>query len=264
MATRIGLQTFTVRRYLKSPAAIDGAFARLAEIGLAHVELAYVKLQPAYIDALEQAGKCHGISFGSSQIKFAVLDKQRDWMVRLHQQLDCPMTAVSVLPWKAIKGSKNDLLAFTEQLESLGQWYRERGIQLCFHHHDYEFRRYGDQPGIDLILQNTSPETIGLELDTYWVQRGGRNPHEMIRDLGGRVKVVHLRDYSVRPRLIDMQTTDTELGAGNLDLGRIIDACCAQQVNLLAIEQSTRTPYDSVTRSVEHLRQLGYGALLSA
>ncbi len=264
MATRIGLQTFTIRRYLKSPAAIDGAFARLAEIGLAHVELAYVKLQPAYIDALELAGKRSGISFGSSQIKFAILDKQRDWMVRLHEQLDCPMTAVSVLPFKAIKGSRDDLLAFSDQLELMGQWYRERGIQLCFHHHDYEFRRYGDQPGIDLILQHTSPENVGLELDTYWVQRGGRSPQGMIRDLDGRVKVVHLRDYSVKPRLIDMLPTDTELGAGNLDLGGIIDACCDRQVALLAIEQSTRTPFDSVTRSVEHVRQLGFGALLSA
>ena len=262
MATCIGLQTFTVRRHLKSPAALDGAFAKLADIGLANVELAYVKLQPAYIDALEQAGKRHGIRFGSSQIKFDILDRQRDWMIRLLQQLDIPISAVSVLPFSAMRGNRDALLRFCEQLESLGQWYCERGVQLCFHHHDYEFQPFGDRTGIDLLLAHTSAENVGLELDTYWAQRGGRNPTGMIGELGGRVKVVHLRDYSVRPRLFDMKPTDVELGAGNLDIKGLIEACQEQQVPLLAIEQNTRTPYASVARSVDHIRELGFGHLL--
>ncbi len=261
MATRIGLQTFTVRRHLKSPAAIDAAFARLAGMGLGAVELAYVKLQPAYIDALAAAGAAHGIVFGSSQIRFDILDRQRDWMLQLHQQLGCTTTAVSVLPLKAIRGGHDELLAFAGQLESLGSWYRERGLQLCFHHHDFEFRRYGDTAGIDLLLQHTSAENVGLELDCYWAQRGGRSPRDMIDDLGQRVRVLHLRDYVPRLRLIDMQPTDTELGAGNLDLRGIIDASVASGVPLLAIEQNTRTPFRSVEQSLQHLRALGYGDL---
>ena len=264
MSTRIGLQTFTVRRFLKSPEAIGTGFARLAGMGLTAVELAYVKLEPRYIDALETAGREHGIEFRSSQIKFDILDKQRDWMVRLHERLGCRNTAVSVLPFKVIRGGRDELLAFTEQLEALGQWYRERGIQLCFHHHDFEFRPYGDALGFDQIVANTSPANVGLELDSYWLQRSGTAPHDMIRKLGCRVKVLHLRDYKLRLRLFDMLPGDAELGAGNLDLSQIIQACLEAEVPLLAIEQNTKTPYESLDRSLAHVRELGFGELLSA
>lgn len=264
MHPRIGLQTFTIRRFLKTPGAIDGAFARLASLGISVVELAYVKLKPEYIDALALAGTRHGISFGSSQITFGFLDRQRDWVVRFHEQLSCSLTAVSVLPLGAIYGNRDKLLSFAQRLEALGAWYRERGIQLCFHHHDYEFRRYGDEVGLDLILNNTSAENLCLELDTYWAQRGGRSPHDMIRALDGRVKVVHLRDYTVRRRGFELLPADAELGAGNLDITRIIEACCDTQVQLLAIEQNTGTPFERVEASVAHLRELGFDALLQA
>ncbi len=261
---RIGVQTFTVRRHLKSPAAIEESFARLAGMGVTAVELAYVKLQPAYIDALVEAGRRHGIEFLSSQITFNFLDKQRDQAARFLEQLDCAITAVSVLPLRVIRGGRDELLAFAAQLEALGEWYRERGIRLCFHHHDFEFRRYGDEIGLDVLLANTSAANLGLELDTYWAQRGGRAPHDLINDLGARIKVVHLRDYTIRWKYFELLPKDAEFGAGNLDLVRIIRACCDQQVALLAIEQDTKTPFDSLQRSLAHVRALGFGALLGA
>lgn len=261
MSTRFGLQTFTIRRHLKSPAAIDDAFARLAELGLGAVELAYIKWQPETIAAIGRAAAANNITVSSSQITFGILDSQREQMLRFHQQLGCTTSAVSVLPWSAILGGRDRLLSFAGKLDVLGQWYRERGLQLCFHHHDFEFRRYGAELGLDLLLNNTSPENLGLELDTYWAQRGGRAPHDLIRDLDGRVRVVHLRDYRLRWKYFELLPQDTELGAGNLDISRIVDACRDTGVDLVAIEQATSTPFESVQRSVRHLRELGYDAL---
>lgn len=261
MSPQIGLQTFTIRRHLRSPAAIDGAFEHMAALGLRAVELAYVKLRPEYVDALELAGRRHGVAFRSSQVTFRFLDEQREWAIRLLAQLECPLTAVSVLPFRAIRGGRDALLRFAEQLEALGQWYRDHGVQLCFHHHDFEYRRYGDELGLDLILDNTSAANVALELDTYWTQRGGRSAHDVINDLEGRVKVVHLRDYRLRRRLLELLPHDAELGAGNLDIGRIVRASCDRQVALLAIEQATNSPWESVGSSVRHLRALGFGAL---
>ena len=66
--TRVALQTFTVRKFLRSPAAIDSGFARIRELGIGALELAYVKLQPAEINAIEKACKDHGITVGSYPI----------------------------------------------------------------------------------------------------------------------------------------------------------------------------------------------------
>ena len=261
MTTRVALQTFTVRRYLQSPEVIEQGFARIAALGIKAIELAYVPLKPAVIDAVDAARKRHGIDVGSSQITFDILSKQREQVLRFLRQLECDVTAVSVLPWKGIVGGRDKLLQFCRELDALGAWYREQGVALCYHHHDFEFRRYGDEMGLDLILNNTAPENVCLELDTYWVQRGGGSPQELIAELGSRVKVVHLRDYRIRWKWFELLPIDTELGQGNLNFDHIIQACCNSGVRYMAIEQATKNPYDSVAKSVQHLHALGYSHL---
>lgn len=261
MTSRFALQTFTVRKFLKSPADIESGFARIRKAGLGAIELAYIKLGQDEINAVERACKSNDIVVGSSQITFDYLDKKRDWVVRFHEQLDCRLASVSVLPFKVIRGGRDQLLGFAGQLEKLGAWYRERGVQLCFHHHDFEFRHYGDDVGLDLLLANTTPENVGLELDTYWAARGGRSPQDMIGDLAGRVKVVHLRDFRLRWKLLGLRPIDCEIGNGNLDFRRIVDRCCESGVRFMAIEQATAKPWESVDASVAHLRELGYGDL---
>ena len=168
------------------------------------------------------------------------------------------LVAVSVLPIKAILGGEKHFLTFAEQLNELGEYFGKRGLQLLFHHHDFEFKRYGDRLGLDLILENTDADYVGIEMDTYWVQRGGKSPQDLIADLHGRVKVVHLRDFRIRWKWFDLLPIDAELGAGNLDFKRIIDSCVANGVQSMAIEQDSRHPYQSVEHSVNHLKALGY------
>lgn len=261
MPSRFALQTFTVRKFLKSPAAVEDGFARIKALGLNAVELSYIKFETDEINAVENACKTNDMVVGSTQITFDFLDKNRDWVLQFHQQLNCDLTSVSVLPFRAIVGGRDQLLLFCEKLEALGKYYGERGLQLCFHHHNYEFRHYDADVGLDLLLANTSPEHVGLELDTYWVARGGRSPQDMIHDLNGRVKVVHLRDLRTRWKRFALQPVDCELGRGNLDFKRIIDSCVASGVRYMAIEQASNTPFESVEQSVHHLRNLGYDAL---
>lgn len=260
--TRLALQTFTVRKYLTSPGAIESGLGRIRECGLTAIELAYIKLRPEEINAVERAAKSHGVTVGSTQITFDVLDRQRDWVLQLHQQLGCELTAVSVLPLRAIYGNREQLLRFADRLEKLGRYYRERGLQLCYHHHDFEFRHYGDDVGLDLLAANTSAEHVGLELDTYWTARGGRSPQQMIADLKGRVKIVHLRDMRLQRKLFKLAPVDCALGDGNLDFRRIVDSCVDNKVSYMAIEQATAKPFEQVARSVSHLRKLGFYALL--
>ena len=115
--------------------------------------------------------------------------------------------------------------------------------------------------GLDLLLANTSADNVGQELDTYWIARGGRSPQDMIADLDGRVKVVHLRDFRLRWKRFALAPIDCALGDGNLDFRRIVDSCVAHDVQYMAIEQATDQAFEQVAKSVAHLRDLGYGAL---
>ena len=260
--TALALQTFTIRRDLKSAAAIEQSFARLASLGLRAVELAYIRWQPDIVAAVAAASARHGIRVGSSQITFALLSKQRQQMLEYHEQLGCDTAAVSVLPFGAIVGGRERLLRFAGELDALGAWYRERGIRLCFHHHDFEFRRYGDRTGFDLLMEHTDPGNVALELDSYWAQRGGCDPAALVRRMAGRVRILHLRDYCLRRSLFGLRSSDAALGEGNLDIRNIVEACRETGVGYMAIEQATASPWDGLETSLAHLRGLGLGELI--
>ena len=52
---------------------------------------------------------------------------------------------------------------------------------------------------MDYIYQNTKPENLQAEIDTYWVQYGGANPVAWCEKLTGRLPLLHLKDYGIPP-----------------------------------------------------------------
>jgi len=258
---KIAVQTFTVRKHLKSPAAIEKTFTQLHSMGINAVELARIKWTPAEIDAVARVTKKLGMVVGSTQNTFDYLSKNFDWSVKLHKLLNCQYVAVSVLPLRCILGSEATLSEFAFELEKLGRAYRQQGLKLLFHHHHFEFQQYGDELGFDILMNSTSPENVGLVLDTYWLQRGGKTPQDVITDYADRVKVVHLRDYKIRWKYFDLLPMDAALGEGNLDFIKIIESCKKANVAFMAIEQETKTPFESLTKSINHIKELKHADL---
>jgi len=255
---KIAVQTFTVRKHLKSPAAIEQTFEQFHSMGINAVELARIKWSAAEIDAVERVTKKLGMVVGSTQNTFDYLSKNFDWSVKLHKQLNCQYVVVSVLPMRCILGSEETLSEFAFELEKLGRAYRQQGLRLLFHHHHFEFQQYGDELGFDILMNSTSPENVGLVLDTYWLQRGGKTPQDVIIEYANRVEVVHLRDYKIHWKLLDLLPMDAALGEGNLDFRKIIESCKKANVAFMAIEQETKTPFESLTQSINHIKELKY------
>ena len=79
MNSRLALQTFTVRKFLKSPAAIERCFARIKAAGINAVELAYIDLKADAINAVAQACEHNNMVVGSSQISFDFLNRHLDF-----------------------------------------------------------------------------------------------------------------------------------------------------------------------------------------
>lgn len=258
---KIAVQTFTVRKHLKSPDVIEQTFTKLHQMGINAVELARIKWTPLEINTVEIITKKLGMIIGSTQNTFDYLSKNFDWSVRYHKQLNCQNVVVSVLPIRCIFGNEHSLLNFAFELEKLGNAYKKQGLKLLFHHHHFEFRRYGKRLGFDILMANTSPENVGLVLDTYWLQRSGKTPHEFIEQYADRVEVVHLRDYKIQWKYFDLLPVDAEIGEGNLDFNRIIESCIKANVSFMPIEQETKHPFKSLEISINHIKSLQFNVL---
>lgn len=238
--TKIGVQTFTIRKHLKKPKAILSAFEQLKALGMNAVELARVDFNDrAIIETVRKACLSLDISVEATQITFDKLKNDFGQIIEMQHLLNCKTACVSVLPTKYILNNGSKLNEFTAELDALGKKYAESGIRLLYHHHHFEFRKFENKLLLDIILENTHKEHVGLVCDTYWTQRGGKNPADFIANPAHRVEAVHLRDYRIRWQYFDLLPTDAEVGLGNLNIPKIIETCVAGKVNYLAIEQAT-------------------------
>lgn len=241
------------------------SFARVKALGINVIELARIKFTSQELDVVASMLDGSGPAVECLQLKFDYMDSDPGRTLRMLERLGCPAASVSVLPGSALAGGRKGILAFSAQLNRLGATFHEGGKRLLFHHHHFEFMRFGAELGLDLLVRETDPELVGFVVDTYWAQRGGANPAGLIRKLAGRVGGVHLRDYAIKPALRnlspDLLPVDAAVGEGNLDIPSIVEACRATGVRYLAIEQDTRDPYGNLTASVRNLKALGYGSL---
>ncbi len=114
--------------------------------------------------------------------------------------------------------------------------FGEIGCILSYHNHAIEFIRLGDEVLMDYIARATAPENLKFELDTYWVQFGGRNPTAWCRKFAGRLPLLDCKDYGFGT---DNKASFAEIGHGNLDFAEIIAEAEKSGTEWLIVEQDT-------------------------
>ena len=100
-------------------------------------------------------------------------------------------------------------------------------------------------------MAETDPDLIDFELDVYWLKKSGEDPKSVIETLGGRVKMIHLKDAAPDGRMADV-------GAGILDFAGLIRAADAAGAEHYFVEHDfAPAPYwPSVAASLAHIRAL--------
>ena len=110
----------------------------------------------------------------------------------------------------------------TEDLNAAGERLKKDGISLLYHNHNCELLRISDtQTAYDYIVENTDPEFVNFEFDSYWPTEAGADAKAMMKRLGSRMKLWHINDRGSRPKGkgSSILTSDSmELGYGNMDL----------------------------------------------
>jgi sugar phosphate isomerase/epimerase len=153
------------------------------------------------------------------------------------------------------------------EINRMGQRCRELGARFSYHSHAFEFRRFGDRTGLEILLGETDPHVVGWEPDVYWLTFAGVNPAAWISRYAARSRLIHLKDmkssqWPADP--IDANSKDlaaylsTSLGDGTIDEAPAIAA--AMHAEWLIVEQdfSERPMLESLARSRKHLRERGY------
>jgi sugar phosphate isomerase/epimerase len=252
---RVGAQLYTIRDFTKTPAELAESYKKIADIG-------YQVVQPSGhgpIEAqeLKKVLDDNKLECCSTHDSFARFTEELDTLIADHKLWGCKYPALGALPGDM--RSKNGIIKFAQMFNDIGAKIAKAGMHFLYHNHDFEFAKYGEKLGMELLMDNSAPENMGMEIDTHWVQAGGGDPASWIARCAARgpIPVVHFKDYTM-----DQETRKrkfAEIGQGNLDWPGIIEACRQAKVEYVIVEQDTcdGDPFDSLKISFDFLKEMG-------
>jgi sugar phosphate isomerase/epimerase len=250
----LGLQLYTVR-YL-AEANLPSVLQKIRAIGYEEVELYWnVYSHPAM--ELRSMIRDAGLVAPSGHFDYDGLDGKFDYAKALDLQwIVCPMLPKS--QWTSLEGFHKAARQFNEW----GARARAQGQRFAFHNHNYEFKDFGGKTGYDVLLAETDPHLVWLEMDCYWIRQAGLNPADMLNKLGGRVKMIHLKDRQpdvpTSQELNEAAEHFMPVGQGTLPWTTILAAAERIGVEHYFVEQDETAvpPLDAVRESYNYLHKL--------
>jgi len=250
----IGLQMYTVRDLAEKDLA--HVLSAVAKIGYKEVEL-YWNLYSRPAGELRKMLDDHGLRAPSGHVDYNGFETKLDYARTLGlEYVVCPMLPEQM--WNSVDGYKRA----AQQFNTWGEMAKKLGMRFAFHNHNYEFKRLGDITGFELIVKETDPELVWLELDCYWLTQAGRDPVEELKRYAGRARMVHIKDR--KPGFPASQVKDaaaehfTEVGTGTINWKAVIATANKIGVEHFFVEQDSteRPPLESIAISYRNLRRL--------
>ena len=161
-----------------------------------------------------------------------------------------------VVPWIMEEKRKtlDDWKKMAATFNQAAQMAKDAGLQFAYHNHDFEFQKVENQIPFDTLLQNTDPKLVQLEIDLYWITKGGQDPLSYFSRWPGRVPLVHGKDSAGAP---DHKQTD--VGQGSIDWKRIFAKRDQAGIKHFFVEHDQPPqPFDDITVSYKYLSQLQF------
>ncbi len=182
------------------------------------------------------------------------------------------------------------------RLNKAGKALAEEGIELLYHNHNCELRFVeetaesgkaasadsethesansgdlqnagngkGRKRAYDILIEETDPQYVNFEFDSYWFTEGGANALAWMKRLGSRMKLWHINDRGSRTSgsaITPILKTDSmELGTGNMDLDSLMEQALSVDVDAIILESHRNwidnSPVKSLQVSAEYLNKV--------
>lgn len=258
----IGLQLYSVRQDLAKD--FPGTLKRVAAIGYREVEAAgfYNHSAPEVKQMMSDAGlRCVSAHYSLSDLL-----KNTDATIAYAKALGLEYVICSA-PWAADPsrlekypgGSWQGILhAMTlddwkwnaDQFNQMGCRMQEAGLKFGYHNHTMEFSNQNGSSGYRVLLEDTDPRCVTLELDCGWAVAGGEDPAKLLRRYPGRFSMLHIKDLKPAAAGGDpSKRVSTAMGTGVVDFRSIFNAARATGVKHYFVEQEDfdRPVYEALT-----------------
>lgn len=247
-ARRPGVQLYTVRTLMQRDVA--ETLGAVAAAGYREVETAglFGMAPEEFRAALDRAGLVSPA--GHTPIE------------ALRQSLDASLASARtlgqewvVVPWlDEAERTPEGYRRVAAELNRFGAAAVDRGLRVGYHNHDFEFEELeGGVRGYDLLLADTDPELVDIELDLFWAVNAGQDPVALFERHPGRFPLCHVKDMADRGGA----GTQAPVGQGDIDFARIFAHADQAGLRHYFVEQDDPAdPLASIRASHAYLQRL--------
>jgi len=249
----LAAQLYTVRDFTKTAADLADSLKKVQEIGYTAVQVSAIGPIP---DAeVKKMVDDLGLKIIITHTAYPKLWNETDAVIAQHKLWGCKNVAIGSMPGEYREAGEAGFRRFAAEATQVGEKLAKAGLTFSYHNHSFEFVKFGQRTGLDLLFEESDPRYLQAEIDVYWVQHGGADPAAWVRKMGGRMPVVHLKDMVI----IEGKQTMAEIGEGNLNWPAILGACKETKVEWYAVEQDIcqRNPFESLKISYDNLKAMG-------
>ncbi len=239
----IGLQLYTIRGMMRD--SVEDTLAAVASAGYSEVEFAgYFGHEPEAVRSMLDA---NGLTSPSTHVSLDALEDDADTQFAIAKTIG---QRYVVVPYYAQEHRTVDgYRALCTKLNALGARANDVGLTIAYHNHDFEFEAVDGVVPYDMLLNETNPDLVKMQLDLYWIWYAGKSAEQYLQAGPERYVSCHVKDGYA-------DGTQSIVGGGDVDLA---GAFRAGSFKHYFVENDN--PEDQMTfinESAAYLKQLAY------
>lgn len=244
----IALQMYTLRNV----GTAEKQFAMAHDAGFKHVEI--VGTHDLSAQQMKSLLKKNALTVTSAHVQLSALENDYAQTVAFNKSVG---NSVIIVPWiepEDRPDSTRGWIDYAKRLDAMGAKLRHDGIQLAYHNHNFEMKKYNGVTALEILMNHTSRNNLKLEMDAAWVSRGGQDPVRFLQKYPGRIYAIHAKD-NASIGIRDDEMNFAPLGEGLLDWSAILPAAKANGVRWFIIEHDKpKDAWSIITTSLKNLR----------
>ncbi len=246
MDAPLSIQLYTLREAVGS-LGLAAVIERVARIGYTGIEPAgFMDLSPK---ALRHCADQAGVAVSAMHVELPNAENA-DRVFDAQAELGNDVLVVPFLPPDCF-GDEARIQAAADALNEADARARARGMSLGYHNHQFEFTsRIGERAAYDVFFEKLEP-SVFAEVDVYWAQVGGVDPVELVRRLGARARLLHVKDGPADDPASDM----TAVGEGAVDVGGVL-AVSRAAWHIVELDRCATDMWEAVETSHRNLEAM--------
>ena len=244
MCALLGIQLYTVREAAEKDYL--GTMRKLAMMG-------YQSVEPGDFTGttIDEAVKIYNdlnLKVTSCHLKLPVGDNKNQ-VLDTAQKLGSKyiFTGVSISrDWDSADKIKQYADIYNEAAENAAA----ENIKIGTHNHAWEMQTVDGKPAYRIFLENTSPDVI-WEIDTYWVKVGGLDPVEVVKEMGVRCPIIHVKDG-----MCERGAPFKPLGEGLMDIPPILKVASDKEIFIVEQDSGEGDMLVNAETSINYLKKI--------